>query len=159
MRAITQHPLLPLRRAVRHRGRTGKCESLAMPCNAAESSLRPARLHRCAHSSRRCFHVTLGVDGALVASAPSGAEIFIHGPETHYETSAYFYGSRSRSLVCHILPAYINARTRSDRTACLSSSDCIMLFFVNVHNTHYHKTHYVGGKLSHPACALTVCDV
>lgn len=26
----------------------------------------------------------------------------------------------------------------------LSSSDCIMLFFVNVHNTHYHKKHYVG---------------
>lgn len=34
-----------------------------------------------------------------------------------------------------------------------------MLFFVIVHNTHYHKTHYVGGKLSHPACALKVCDV
>lgn len=32
--AITQHPLLPLDRTVRHSGCSGKCESLWMPCNA-----------------------------------------------------------------------------------------------------------------------------
>lgn len=105
------------------------------------------------------FSCDFGGDGAPVALVISGAEIFIHVLETQYETIAYFYGFRSRILVCHILLAYINARTSSDQTGCLSSSDCIMLFFVNVHNTHYHKTHYVGGKLSHPACVLTVCDV
>lgn len=55
-----------------------------------------------------------------------------------------------------ILLAYIKVGTGSDQTTCLSSSHCIMLFFVNVYNKHY-VTQYVGGELSHPACALKVC--
>ena len=48
----------------------------------------------------------------------------------------------------------LKLRTRSDQTTRLSSSYCIMLFFVNAYNV----TQYVGGKLSHPACAPNVCD-
>lgn len=91
------------------------------------------------------------------------AEIFIHIRDVldaQYETVSKFYVFfRSQILVCHIPPGYIKVRTRSDQTTRLSSSDCIMPFFVNVYNTQCHVTQYVGGKLSHPACALIVCDV
>lgn len=51
---------------------------------------------------------------------------------TQYETISNFYGFRSQILICHFLLAYIKVRTRSDQTTCLTSSYCIMLFFVNV---------------------------
>lgn len=39
----------------------------------------------------------------------------------------------------------------------MSSSYTIMLFFVIAHNTHDHKTHYVGGKLSNSKFVTYKC--
>lgn len=160
--AIAQHPSLPLDGAVRHSDWSGKCESLTMPRNA----------ERGLWGLPGCITVPICLGGVftwLRGSRSSGMWLHIAGQRylstsvtcwTHRtKQSASFMVFRSQILVCHILPSYNKVRTRSDQNTRLSSSYCIMPFFVNVYNAQCHVTQYVGGKLSHPACALIVCDV
>lgn len=134
--AITQHPLPPLDRAVRHGGCSGKCESLTMPCNTERGLWGLPDCITVPICLGGVFHVTLGVT-ELWHVTPRQEQRYLSISTCLCDSmkrSATFMGFRSQILTCHILLAYIKVRT------CLSSSHCIMLFFVNVDNTHYTVT-------------------
>lgn len=132
--AITQHPLLLLDRDVRHGGCSGKCESFTMPCNVERGLPNCITVPICLGG---VFHVTLGVM-ELQHVAPHQEQRCLSTSMcwTQYETICRLYGFKSQILLCHIFPAYIQVRTRSDQTLALTSNYCVTLLFVNLYNTH-----------------------